>query len=210
MSQPDPEDPRHAAAAALRRLGHAMVAHEADADLLTRVARQAHATADVVESSPRRHRDILAIKHSLWGNPPPDGDRMAHFDECIVSGPINPMGIGMAVHREGEAMVADLTFGHAFEGAPRRAHGGVVAAVLDDIMGYVLSLQETPAYTGELSIRYEGPAPVDTPLQARAWMERREGRKLWIAGTLAEADGPVFARAEGLFIAIPPERFRDE
>ena len=51
---------------------------------------------------------------------------------------------------------------------------------------------------------------MDTPLQARAWMERREGRKLWIAGTLAEADGPVFARAEGLFISIPPERFRDE
>lgn len=199
---------RMAAAAAMRRLGHAMVGHEVDLDLLDRIAREATATARVVEAGARRERDVARLKTKLWETRPEDGAEIAHFDECIVSGPINPMGIAMTVRREGEQMVARMSFGHAFEGAPKRAHGGVVAAVLDDIMGYVLALEETPAYTGELSIRYEGPAPVDTPVEARAWLQRHEGRKLWISATLGVTDGDVFARAEGLFIAIPAERFR--
>lgn len=48
---------------------------------------------------------------------------------------------------------------------------------------------------------------MDTPLEFRAWLERREGRKLHIACT-GSANGAVFARATSLFIVVDLERFR--
>lgn len=213
MSRLDHDDPamnaRVEAAAAMRRLGHAMVAHETDPALLERIAREAAATAEIVESGPRRERPIMKMKRQMWESAPPDAGPMAHFVECVVSGPANPMGIAMQVRREGDRAVADVTFGAAFEGAPNRAHGGAVAAVMDDIMGYVLAIQVTPAYTGHMGISYRAPTPVAQPLVATAWMASRDGRKLTMEGTLTDGDGQLIAKADGLFIAIPPERFGD-
>jgi acyl-coenzyme A thioesterase PaaI-like protein len=204
------DDPRELAAAAMRRLGHAMVAHDADEELLRRLARQAHATADVVEASPRRSRDARMLKRQIWEDLPPSGERMAHFDECIVSGPANPMGVLMDVRRAGDRVEGRIHLGAAFEGAPKRAHGGIVAAILDDIMGYVMLVNRTPAFTGTLEVRYAAPTPVQADLLATAWLEGQEGRKIHIASTLADAEGAVLAEGRGLFITIPPERFRDE
>lgn len=203
------EDPRLAAAAAMRRLGHAMVAHDADTDLLRRIAAQATATAEIVEAGPRRTRPIVDLKRQMWESPPPDGGRMGHFQECVVSGEANPMGVAMAVRREQDRVIADVHLGAAFEGAPRRAHGGIVAAVFDDIMGYVLLVHRTPAFTGQLGVTYLAPTPVEADLVATAWLKRREDRKLWMTATLATADGGLIARGEGLFIAVPAERFRE-
>lgn len=190
----------------MRRLGHAMVAHETDDDLLRRIAHQATATAEVVESGTRRRRPIEAMKERLWQDPPDDGDRMAHFEECIVSGQANPMGLMMRVRRSGEAVEGQVNLGAAFEGAPRRAHGGIVAAILDDIMGYVMLIQRTPAYTGTLRIRYAAPIPVEADLIATAWLAERDGRKLSVAAVLATADGDEVAHGDAVFIAIPAER----
>lgn len=203
------EDPRRAAAAAMRRLGHAMVAHDTDTDLLRRIAAQAAATAEIVEAGPRRRRPVVDLKRQMWESPPPDGGRMGHFQECVVSGEANPMGVAMVVRREQDRVVADVHLGAAFEGAPRRAHGGIVAAVFDDIMGYVLLLHRTPAFTGRLGVTYLAPTPVEADLVATAWLARRADRKLWMAAVLATPDGGVIARGEGLFIAVPAERFRE-
>ncbi|CAN5282150.1 PaaI family thioesterase [soil metagenome] len=199
-------DPRLAAAAAMRRLGHAMVAHETDADLLRQIATQAAATAAIVEAGPRRTRPVAELRRQMWESPPPDGGQMAHFVECMVSGQANPMGVGMTVRREGDRAIAEVHLGAAFEGAPLRAHGGVVAAILDDVMGYVLLLHRTPAFTGRLTVTYLSATPVQADLIATAWLDRREDRKLHIAGTLETAAGMAIARAEGLFIAVPADR----
>lgn len=205
----DAEDPRVLAAAAMRRLGHAMVAHDTDAELLRRIAAQASATAAVVEAGPRRERPIVELKRQMWEAPPPDGGRMRHFQECVVSGEANPMGVAMAVRREADRVVADVHLGAAFEGAPRRAHGGIVAAVFDDIMGYVLLIHRTPAFTGQLEVTYLSPTPVEADLVATAWLERRQDRKLWTTATLETSGGDLIARSEGLFIAVAAERFRE-
>jgi acyl-coenzyme A thioesterase PaaI-like protein len=198
-------DARERAAAALRRLGHAVVGHECDPALLEQVAIRADRIAAEVELGTPRSRPIADLKRRLWETPPPDGGAMSHFDECVVSGKANPMGIAIEVRREGEEAIADVTLGAAFEGAPKRAHGGTVAAIFDDVMGYVLMLHRTPAYTGRLTVHYRAPVPMGEPLTFRAWLVERTGRKLTIAAE-ACAGGERLCEADGLFVAIPPER----
>lgn len=202
-------DARDRAAAALRRLGHAVVGHDADETLLERVAEAANNTAAMVEQGRPRSRPIEIIKRRLWEDPPVEGSPMSHFAECVVSGTANPMGIAIKVRREGDDAVADFNLGPAFEGAPRRAHGGIVAAIFDDVMGYVLVVHRTPAFTGRLTVNYLGPVPMGQDMTVRARLERREGRKLFMTAQMTLTGGDhhaVICDAEGLFIAIPPER----
>ena len=97
--------------------------------------------------------------------------------------------------------------GPAFEGAPNRAHGGVVAAVFDDLMGFVLTIHESPAYTAELTVRYRRPTPVGEEIEFRARLADRKGRRLHIEAEATDSEGTKIATAEGLFITIPREGF---
>ena len=209
LAPPEVDAARERAATALRRLGNALVGYECDPLLLEQIAARADGIAAEVELGTPRSREIGTVKRRLWETPPPDGGALSHFPECVVSGKANPMGIAMDVRREGDEAVGEVRLGPAFEGAPKRAHGGVTAAIFDDVMGYVLVLLRIPAYTGRLAVTYRAPVPVGERLQVRARLRERAGRKLWMEAemTLLAAHEPrVIGEAEGLFIAIPPER----
>jgi acyl-coenzyme A thioesterase PaaI-like protein len=192
----------------LRRLGHAFVGHEAAPDVHRQIAAFARDILPVLEGGNPRSRPIHDMKRRLFDAPPADGDSMDHFPDCVVSGTANPMGVAITVRRSGDAAVAEVTLGAAFEGAPGRAHGGIVAAIFDDAMGFVLSMERTPAFTGRLTVSYAAPTPIGVPLEFRCRLRERAGRKLWIDGVATSAGASV-ATAEGLFISIPPDRFAD-
>ena len=204
---PDAGKARARAAAALRRLGHALMGHEADPALLERVARAAEGVAADLEAGPARQRDVVELKRRMFEVAVPDGARVVHFDECFVSGPYNPLGIAIEVRRDGDEAVAHVEIGPAFEGAPGRSHGGIVAAVFDDVLGYLLTLEHAPGFTGELSVRYLAPTPIRVPLEFRARVVGREGRKLHTEAE-ARADDEVVARAIATFVLIDPARMR--
>lgn len=195
-------DARLAAADALRRLGHALVSHDAGDEFFGRVVEQIDAVLPQIESSPPRRRLPENMKRGLFEGAPPDGARIDHFPDCVISGHANPLGVAIVVHREGDEAVARVTLGPAFEGAPGRAHGGVVAGIFDDVLGNVLTIVEQPAFTGELTIRYLAPTPLGVELEFRGRLIRREGRKLWIEGECTAPEGTKVAQAAGLFIAI--------
>ena len=197
---------RIACATALRQLGHAIVGHDADDRVLERVSAFVADVLPDVECAAPRSRPVDDMKRRLFDAAPADGESLEHYPDCIVSGPANPMGIALTCRRDGDDAVASVTFGAAFEGAPGRAHGGIVAAIFDDVMGFVLSMLATPAYTGRLTVSYLAPTPLETELLFRARLRERDGRKLWIEGE-ATVHGNRFAEAEGLFIAVPAEHF---
>lgn len=210
---PEDGELRTRAAAALRRMGHALAAHDPDPALLARVAAAADEVTDLLQDSPPQQRDLIELKRRMFDVDVPDGARVVHFDHCFVSGPWNPLGIDIEVRRDGDEAVATVALGAAFEGAPGRSHGGIVAAIFDDVLGYLLTLTRTPGFTGELTVRYHAPTPIGQRLEFRARILERDGRKLW---TQAEArvapidaePGERVASAEALFIGVDPERIR--
>jgi acyl-coenzyme A thioesterase PaaI-like protein len=195
------------AATALRTLAHAFVAHRAPSSLLRSIADAASGFTSALLTEPGRTRPVDELKRGLFETDVPDGHGIDHFPDCVVSGLANPMGIAIRVRREGEEAVASVVLGPAFEGAPGRAHGGIVAAVFDDTMGFVLSMLKQPAFTGQLTVTYRAPTPVGEALEFRARLVSSEGRKLVIGAEATSTSDVVVAEATGLFIAIPAERF---
>lgn len=204
---------RTALASAMQRPGHALVAHHVDAELATELADIAERAASAVEQGTRRDRatEMLAsprVTAALSGQRAiiADGAEIDLFRDSFVSGRTNPMGIGVQVVRRGDTAVATTTLGPAFEGAPGRAHGGAVGAILDETMGYLLPIIAEMAYTANLSIDYIAPAPLGVEVTFSARLRDRSDRKLWIEAVGESADG-VFVRAEALFLTVDLSRF---
>jgi acyl-coenzyme A thioesterase PaaI-like protein len=197
------------AATALRRLGHGIVGHDVPTSVLSSIADTVESWFAAVEAAPGRSRSIELMKRlkQHMFERPGEGDAMGTFPDCVVSGEANPMGLDVRFLREGDEAVSRVVLGPAFEGAPNRAHGGVVAAIFDDLMGFVLSIVESPAYTAELTVRYKRPTPVGEPIEFRARLVDRRGRRLHIEAEATNAEGAKVATAEALFLTIPKEKF---
>ena len=200
-------DQRARLAAAVRTLGHTSLRRQLDDDEVARLADQVEAMAADVAVHPVRERDLVWLKQQFFPTDLADGQPVRHFDDCFVSGPHNPLGIGMQVVVDGDEVFAQVVLRAGHEGAPERAHGGIVAAVFDDVLGYLMSTHAIPAFTGELAVKYLRPTPIGRRLDFRSRIVDRRGRKVFTEATAHDGDDLV-ATATGLFIEVAPERFR--
>ena len=209
VAQPDHPDAvaeaRAEAGRAIRDLGHSLVGHHAPVELVQRITSTLDALTAELDGGAHRSRSQTSLRGE-WGEAPADGASMSTYDERPVSGRSSPWGLDVHVWRDGDEAVGDLTLRAAHEGAPGRSHGGIVAALFDDVYGFVLSFLHQPAFTGELTVRYEAGVPIGVPLECRVRMDSAEGRKLFMSGELCDGD-TVFARSTATFITIPRELF---
>ena len=100
-------------------------------------------------------------------------------------------------------------FGPGAEGPPGHAHGGSMAAVLDEAMGAVAWMAGHKVVAVQLDTSFRRMLPLGTDAWLEAWVERTEGRKVWTASRLFDEAGAPFAEATALFVTLDPERFGD-
>jgi acyl-coenzyme A thioesterase PaaI-like protein len=207
---PDPDLQRDRVGAVLRRVQHALVGHEQDADVLVEMEAQLEALSQRLEIGAARSRPKSSFGYESMVVAA--GDRLVPgYSDRPFSGSSSPFSLEFevdVVHGEARALAearleatTTTVFGPAHEGAPERAHGGFVAALLDDLTGFVLQIAATSAYTGELTVRFHAGAPLGVPLFGRAWLVGRERRKLFIDGELRTAN-ELIATCTTTYIAV--------
>lgn len=188
----------------MRELGHDFVGHSLSDDQLDALSVQLRSLLSEVDDAPVRVRELSrgSLEEFALAIPTFEDVGTVHlFVDSVVSGAANPMGLAAQLWRDGDVACMRVTLSRAFEGAPGRAHGGVVAALLDEVMGLMNVIHGAMAFTAHLDISYHAPTPVGEPIVARAWLERSEDRKHFVEATL-HADGLLVASANALFITI--------
>ncbi|MEZ5262918.1 MAG: PaaI family thioesterase [Acidimicrobiales bacterium] len=194
---------------AMRRLGEALIGRDVplhELEALERWADEHAARLEQLEAVTRAD-DYQARRYTIA--PPRHGDRLISFSDRPVSGPANPTATDLIVWRDGDVVRAVARFGRLAEASPGRAHGGVTASVFDDVMGYVMIIEATAAYTGELFVRYNAPMLIGVPVHFEAKVAER-GERVWTleaTARLHEPDGQLCGEASGRFVVVGPEKF---
>src|ERR671915_329757 len=98
----------------------------------------------------------------------------------------------------------DLCFGcgQANQGPPGYAHGGVMAAALDEAMALLLFERGTFAVTGRLEVDLVAPVPVGTFVRVSASLEREGERTVELSAHAVGEDGRPLAAAKGTFVRV--------
>lgn len=148
--------------------------------------------------------DLLAERREMVDAGDPEA--WAQFDDSPFIGLANPMSPPMELHYEGDRVISTVTFGSAYEGPPSCVHGGYVAAAFDEVLGAAQSLSGEQGMTARLIVNYRSPTPLHEPLRIEAWLDRRDGRKIFVEGKMTVGER-VTAEAEGLFVAFDAEKF---
>ena len=200
------------AASQLRELGHEFVGRDLSDRELERSSADLRTLIDGVRDAAPRVREFSIDRLAEFTMTMPTFDEIGErqlFSDSFVAGGANPMGLAAQLWRDGDVANMRVTLGKAFEGAPGRAHGGVVAALLDEVMGLMNVIHGAMAFTAKLDITYVAPTPVGEPIVARAWLTRRDDRKRYVEATLHAGDVKV-ASATALFIAIDRATFLEQ
>ena len=150
----------------------------------------------------RDHLQGLVVRLDGTDQPLP-----AHYPTCLGCGPDAEQGFHLQARLEGDEVVADHVFEPRHSGAPGIAHGGAVATVVDDLLGFLLYVAGVPGVTRQLEVEYLRPVLVGARYTVRARLDQHEGRKLWVTCSGTDADGVEAFRGHGLFLAVGLEHF---
>ena len=211
MAEPAPLTPEERAVrreavgelgAALRELVDAAVRTEVPVAELAGVAGGVRELAARLRADTRGLHDIASV------DDPEIGERWY----SPVYGPGNPVAPPMVASSTPDGRATGrVTLGKPHEGPPGLVHGGVVATLLDHVLARSVRAAGRGGLTATLTVTYRRPVQLGVPLVATAETGATEGRRTTATAGLVAEDDPdtTLAEAEGLFVALRPERAAD-
>lgn len=117
-----------------------------------------------------------------------------------VVGMRNPIAPPVQINRSGSGHTwSHFHLNALYEGPPGLVHGGVVALVLDQMLGECAADGGGPGMTGTLTIRYQRPTPLGD-CSAEAWVTELAENKTFVRGVMRDSHGEETAEATGIFI----------
>lgn len=128
---------------------------------------------------------------------------------CFVCGLDNPFGLHLRFYTTAPGEVAvETTVPERFQGYPGVVHGGIIAAMLDEVTGRALMGDpHSPRfmYTARLDVHYRKNVPVGKPIRLVGKVGRVKNRSATASGFIYNQAGELLAEAEAVLVDIPQE-----
>jgi uncharacterized protein (TIGR00369 family) len=125
-------------------------------------------------------------------------------NRCFGCGGANRIGMRLAFDLDEvkKRISGRFRIGEEFQGGTGFLHGGIIATLLDEVMGKVSRIHEVTAVTAELKVHYLRPIRVNQEIVVEGFPIDRNGKNLYYGGEIRSADGVLLAKSEGRFVVI--------
>ncbi len=125
---------------------------------------------------------------------------------CFVCGLENPVGLKMHFYQDADGRtLAQFTPEKKYEGYPGVVHGGIVTAMLDEVLGRAAIAAGEWTVTVRLNVRFRRPVPIGHRLTVVGEVTGHKRNLLEACGQILLEDGQVAAEATGTFMKMPSE-----
>ena len=125
---------------------------------------------------------------------------------CFVCGELNARGLRTTIYATTGLAWTELTLGPDLVGWSDKAHGGILATLLDELMGWALFEHDCWGVTAELTVRYLQPVDVSHRIRVEGEVSETTRRLFRTRGRILDEDGRLMATAEGRYVAAPEAR----
>lgn len=127
---------------------------------------------------------------------------------CYICGRDNPVGLKMNFYDDGiDTVQSVVTPADHFQGYPGVLHGGVVASILDEVVGRSVMSGDHHRFmmTVSMTVQYRHPVPMGQELTAIGKVDRLRGRLGKAEGQIILPDGTVACEAQLVLANMPDE-----
>ena len=141
------------------------------------------------------------------------GIRQPNSRHCFICGMENPIGLHLHIYETspGEVESTYLAPDH-FQGYPGVLHGGIVAAIIDEISGRTHMgsdpLNPRFMFTAKMEVKYRKNVPIGKPLKiiGKAGKSRAKSAEAW-AGIYDAQTNELLAEGNTLLMDVPAKQF---
>lgn len=131
---------------------------------------------------------------------------------CFICGIDNDMGVKAQFYElDNKELVALCNINEEMQSYPQRVHGGISAALLDEVIGRAIMIDCPDAWgvTAELNLKYKKPVPLNTPLKVVARITRLTRLIFEGTGEIILPDGEIAVTASGKYMRVPLEKISE-
>ncbi len=137
----------------------------------------------------------------------PDYQPNSHY--CFVCGLKNEAGLKLRFENIAPGQIRVRTqVCDQHQGYPGIAHGGVIAAMLDETMGRsIMAGADTTRlmFTAKMEIKYRVSVPLNTEIVLQGRVVKDKGRMAQVEGEVILPDGTIAAEGTATIVAVPPD-----
>lgn len=128
------------------------------------------------------------------------------FDgRCFGCGPLNEDGLQMTFSPEGEVSVTEFEVPPRYQSWKGVVHGGMVALLLDEAVGWAAWHRGHPGVTGKLEVRYRLPLRIGERIRLAGRVERIRRTLVYASASIVRvADGATVAEATATLMEASP------
>ena len=135
-------------------------------------------------------------------------ERSEDYQSCFGCGRDNPYGLKLVFKWDGQTARADFTPSAVFQGWPGLVHGGIMACLLDEAMGYAALFEVGRCVTARMQIMLKRPAMVGEPLVIAASVRRKSRKLVGTVATVTLRDGTLVAEGTGTHFVVNMQKRR--
>ncbi|HTZ45768.1 MAG TPA: PaaI family thioesterase [Jatrophihabitans sp.] len=136
--------------------------------------------------------------------PEPGSPHLPDYPGCWGCGPGSALGLVPPVAADGDHLRSVFALGPGHQGSPGAAHGGVLAALLDEAFGTLVWRRVAGRHaTARQEVDFRAPLPLPATVAVDVWIAGRDGRKTWLTGRATNEDTElVVAEGRALFVRL--------
>ncbi len=138
--------------------------------------------------------------------------RQMNSRNCIICGMDNPASVKAPFYEmEDKSIVSIFKFSDIHQSYPQRVHGGMITAMLDELIGRALWIDDPHCYgvTMNINIKFRKPVPYDETLYGVAKLNKNTKMFFGGKGKIFDSEGNVLAEAEISYIKLETSKIGD-
>ncbi len=124
-------------------------------------------------------------------------------NDCAVCGVKNPISLNAQIYELENGMVVGLTTGReCHQSYPNRMHGGIISALLDEIIGRAITILEPETFgvTASLEVKFKKPVPLNEPIKVVGKIIKNTRMFFETEGFVEDQNGNILAIAHATYV----------
>ena len=130
---------------------------------------------------------------------------LKRYSQCFICGDRNPFGLNVEFYQKEDKVVGEYIVQDHFQGYKNILHGGILSALLDEVMIKSILALDILTLTCEIKVRFKKPVKIGQRLFLEGKPTGDKGKILLAEGEIRDEAGDVVATAEGKFFRVESE-----